>query len=265
MSQSKNIQAVYNVPITVILEGMNCEWSVNSTAGGDWLQYKPAGSKQVEEGPWELLTRFMALKTNQQALAFLNETGYFSLLTGGIPIEGQGEPEPGFQAGLVRLDDVFEWRDIFRELVRKRPTTWGFALTGSEEAAIEATADNTGFKIVFGGILDKFDFLKALAIVRHTRFSIEFRWGGGRHEAIITAPDTLSAFVGVVCVKHLRGERYDFCARRDCGKLFRWESDHKRKYCEAACAHLVAVRKNRKKVARKGRTRRPQRRFRRSE
>jgi hypothetical protein len=262
MSRQKNMQAVYNVPIKVILEGTGCDWSVDLVEAKGWLRYRRARSTYLNEDPWALLERFMQLKTEAEALAFLNETGYFSLLASGVPIEGQGEPEQSFQAGLVHVKDVFEWRDIFRELVLKRPTRWGFALTGNEECPLDASDDPTGLNILFGGLLDKFSFLKADTIVRHTKFSIEFRWGEGKHEAIITASDTLGAFLAAVCIRHLRGERYNFCHRRDCGKLFTWESNHKRKYCCWECGHLVAVRKSRKKALRKSRAQQRQKRSR---
>jgi len=202
----------------------------------------------------------MQINTEAEASAFLNETGYFSLHTAGIPIEGQGEPERSFQAGLVRLEDMFEWRDIFRKLVQTRPAKWGFALAGKEEVGFESSTDPTGFRFPFGGLLDEFSYLKADAIVRHTKFSIEFRWGEGKHEAIITTRDTLSAFLASVCVSHLKGERYGFCRRKDCGKLFAWESAHKRKYCCWECGHLVAVRKSRKKTLQKSKAQQRKRR-----
>lgn len=252
MSQDKKLQVAYNVPITVILEGAGCEWSLDSTAGGGALQYQPAPSTTyMNDDPWALLQRFMLLTTHEEALRFLNETGYFSLTSSAVPIEGQDEAQQGVQAGLFGLDDVLEWSDIFRKLVKNRPTKWGYALTGSEEVGLETSVEPPGFRIVFGGLLDNINFLKALAVVRHTKFSIEFRWGSGKHEAIITARDTLSAFLATVCVIHLKGERYGFCARKDCGELFKWESDHKKKYCCWECGHKVAVRKSRKKALRK--------------
>jgi hypothetical protein len=215
------------------------------------LRWQPAPSTYINDDPWAILQRFMRLSTRAEVLAFLNETGYFSLFESAIPIEGGAEQEQNVQAGLLGLDDVLEWGTIFRVLVKRRPTSWGYALTGTDETGFETTVEPPGFRIVFGGLLDRISLPKALAVVRHTTFPIEFRWGSGKHEAIITARDTLSAFLATVCVNHLRGDRYDFCARKDCGKVFKWESAHKRKYCCPECAHLVAVRKSRKKALRK--------------
>ena len=76
MSHALKAQVVYNVPITVVLEGTGCDWSLDAKGS---LRYEPAQFTHLTEDPWGLLNRFMGLKTEAEALAFLNETGYFSL------------------------------------------------------------------------------------------------------------------------------------------------------------------------------------------
>src|ERR1700733_15162219 len=99
MSHTRKAQVVYNVPITVVLEGTGCDWSLGTKGT---LRYEPARFPYRTEDPWELLNRFLKLKTEAEALAFLNETGYFSLSSNSIPIQGQAEAEQGVQAGLLR-------------------------------------------------------------------------------------------------------------------------------------------------------------------
>jgi hypothetical protein len=60
----------------------------------------------------------------------------------------------------------------------------------------------------------------------------------------------LEAIYTSITVDFLRGVHFRICARKDCGKPFAAERKGKR-YCEQYCAHLVSVRRTRKRQASK--------------
>jgi CGNR zinc finger len=52
----------------------------------------------------------------------------------------------------------------------------------------------------------------------------------------------------------LRGARFKNCKRSDCSTPFPvFSTGHKKKYCSWSCAHVVSVRKGRKKKLKEGR------------
>src|ERR1039458_998862 len=103
MSHTRNEQVVYHVPLTVILKGSGCEWFLDSIAGNGMLRWQPAPSTYINDDPWAILQRFMRLSTRAEVLAFLNETGYFSLFESAIPIEGGAEQEQNVQIGRAHV------------------------------------------------------------------------------------------------------------------------------------------------------------------
>lgn len=243
--------AVYDMPIEVEYEGTGCTWTVQERSGERWLQYEVARFSYPCDA-WKLRERFLTLKTEDDALAFLNDTGHFSLETSAIPIEGEEPPKP--QAYIFRLRDVLEWQPALRELMGRPPAKWGFSVDGDLTTQINPSEDGTDFQVVFGGILDTFDPLQSFAILKHRTFAIQFRWKSGRHEAVIKVDNTLSALLLTIYVDHLRGLKYQFCARKDCGKPFAPPSAHKMKYCSWYCGHLVAVRKSRARARKRSKT-----------
>lgn len=59
------------------------------------------------------------------------------------------------------------------------------------------------------------------------------------------------AIIAAIYLDNLANVKASVCHRQDCGVVFNHESDHQRKYCSPACAHLVAVRNERKRKAEK--------------
>jgi hypothetical protein len=95
------------------------------------------------------------------------------------------------------------------------------------------------------------------------RFKIHFRWKSSResewknaeHIAVIEANNAVAAILATIYVDHLRGTKFRFCARPDCGKAYEVTSKHKRKFCGQYCAHLHSLREMRKRHKRRSSTR----------
>ncbi len=83
-----------------------------------------------------------------------------------------------------------------------------------------------------------------------TRFKVSFRWKGKKHFAVFEAGETLGAMLATIIIDHLRGAKYGFCARVDCGRPFEIETRHQRQYCRTYCAHLAGLRRRRAERAR---------------
>lgn len=78
---------------------------------------------------------------------------------------------------------------------------------------------------------------------------ILFDWRGDVPLAKVVLSDSLVAMIATIQVDALRGAEFRVCARHDCKNApFRVEARHKI-FCDAACAHLVAVRKSRERAA----------------
>jgi hypothetical protein len=78
---------------------------------------------------------------------------------------------------------------------------------------------------------------------------IAFNWEGDTPQAIISARTALEAIIATIQIDKLAGAEFRICARHDCkNPPFRVEARQKI-FCSSDCAHLAAVRKNRKKVA----------------
>jgi hypothetical protein len=75
--------------------------------------------------------------------------------------------------------------------------------------------------------------------------SVLFRWKDEKPSLAIWAAFTLNAMVASIQVDHLRGAKFAFCQRTDCGNIYSIESSHRRMYCSYECGHLVAVRRAR--------------------
>lgn len=70
----------------------------------------------------------------------------------------------------------------------------------------------------------------------------------------VTITDGLQMLLATVFTDLVRGLRFKYCARADCGRLFPVKSRHKRKYCCQPCGHLESVRKQRREEKRKPKT-----------
>lgn len=221
---------VIDVPIDINYIQESYAWTVDAQG---ILRCSPTSQRHpTTADAWLVRVELLSIKTEAEALMFLNKNGLFAHpSTSGMEAS---------QAGIRGLPDVLEWVKVFRLLVLSRPRDWGYAERGEEP--MENPDYDPGF---YGGILDDFDNDKARAIVEHHSFDIRFNWAKQHRAAMIFVNDALSALLATVYIDKLRGEEYGFCARVDCGKLFKKESRHRRKYCRWECGHLVAIRKGR--------------------
>jgi hypothetical protein len=128
-----------------------------------------------------------------------------------------------FATALDAFTDLDEWKTLFRLLMESNPQSWP-RLKG--------------------------DFApRKLDLVlrsRLPRFGVQ--WGKSVHRIALTVASTLAAIVTSIEIDHLRGVKYAFCQREDCGKPYRSRSN--KKFCDYECAHLHTVRRLRAKQRR---------------
>ncbi len=83
---------------------------------------------------------------------------------------------------------------------------------------------------------------------------ISFAWDAKVPTARIRTKKVLTAIIATIQLDVLRGAKFKVCARTDCpNPPFRVEVRHKI-YCSHECAHLVAVRNSRERVAKNKRS-----------
>jgi hypothetical protein len=93
----------------------------------------------------------------------------------------------------------------------------------------------------------EFDWRKVVSL--RLPLSITFEWDGKVPAARIRSQNPLRAMVATIQVEKLQGATFKDCARSDCKNApFRVEARHKI-FCSSDCAHLVAVRKSRARLA----------------
>jgi DNA-directed RNA polymerase subunit RPC12/RpoP len=79
---------------------------------------------------------------------------------------------------------------------------------------------------------------------------LRFEWKKDKPlAAIVRVRTALDAMIASVQIDKMRGVKSKYCA--ECGKEFSLTSAHERKYCTKRCAHRVAVREHRKRVAKR--------------
>jgi len=81
-----------------------------------------------------------------------------------------------------------------------------------------------------------------------SQYSLPFNWRRSPkfpYFALLT--DKVEVAVRMtVTIDLLNQSRFQTCERRDCGRPFKVESGHNRKFCSRHCGHLEAVRRSRK-------------------
>jgi hypothetical protein len=260
------------LPISVEFEGRSGEWSIQELGDDQQLVFHETGvlthwdARMVSDelledlpiDPRKVRDEFLAIKSDEQALAFLQRYGLFAKPEPGIPVEGQSAIQPMPQAGIISLADVIEWTGILRQLLVTPPEKWGLPTTADEPFELESTgATQPGLEFKFGGILDALPPLKAHAIATRRWFDVRFRWERRKedtykkfimtHAAVISVHDVLGALLATVYVDNLFGARFGICARKICGNLFELKSKHEKKYCCYKCAHAEVVQRGRLK------------------
>lgn len=68
---------------------------------------------------------------------------------------------------------------------------------------------------------------------------------------VITIVNARHMLLATVLADIAKGIRFKVCKRKDCGKSFPLESEHKRKFCSQYCGHLFSLRRARKKAKKK--------------
>jgi hypothetical protein len=168
------------------------------------INFSPEIQRHWYFDPWEVRKAFLAVKTDDEILAFLNETGRFERKADAL--------------GLWGFDDFREWQRVVKELLKPYPRNWLNALS-------RAVPDQTK-RILFP-----------------KDFSGQFQSMGYTSHVVITMKETLSALLATVFIDRLRGAKIKFCARPDCKKEFQVKSNHRRDYCTQSCAHLQSLRR----------------------
>jgi|GEM_PF-5343753 len=84
-------------------------------------------------------------------------------------------------------------------------------------------------------------------VLRVGQFHTRFIWADGKPSCSIHTGTTIQAIVATMQLDHLRGAKFRFCARPDCGRPYEVTSKHQRLYCSQYCAHFTSLRKLRDK------------------
>jgi hypothetical protein len=227
MSQIIKLNAVVNVPITVVYRITPCSWKrardrrVAIRQDGQFvhpIRFVERDSHSVRNycDAWSVRERFLELKTELDFLDFLSELGHFSVSL------AKG------RRGIWGTDAFLCWQNIFRQFLKRSPEKWDAYLQ---------TLTLPGFdtRLMMRALNDASDF------------RLRFRWRHGKHAAALIAGDIVTAIFATIYIDRLQGAKYGFCARSDCNKPFKIKSRHKRLYCDMNCAHVQGVRRLRAK------------------
>ena len=240
------MKKVHGVPFRIVLAVSGAAWTLN----GDQSTLAYREDPDIE--PWfydgDVLEQFLAVRTEPEVLAFLNRLGtyFYSDST-------DQDPTDPWQPGLASIADFFEWQTIVKKLMVKPPTSWGFLTQNPVEPfQMDFPDGGTSLKIEFGGFLATLDFLKADAIVNSFRLPLNFVWqSNGRHYLRIETTDILKAIMAKIGLDHVSRTINRLCQRPDCEKHFVLKTKRTRKYCSPECAHVMAMRANRARAAKK--------------
>jgi hypothetical protein len=79
--------------------------------------------------------------------------------------------------------------------------------------------------------------------------AIRFEWSGDSPQVFVLPKTALEAMIATIQIDKLRGAEFRVCARHDCKEPPFLAKPRQKKFCSMACAHLFAVRENRKREA----------------
>jgi hypothetical protein len=161
---------------------------------------------------YEIREQFFEISEPEQGLRLFNQYGVFGR---------EHQNTFSFQVALS-FADLLQWQKLLRECRLTEPSGW------------EALSKQYGQLRESSSILNAADILIPL----ESPIKISLRCGCIR-DAIIAA----------IYLDKLANVKSSTCHRPDCGVVFNHESGHQRKYCTSDCAHLVAVRNDRKRKA----------------
>lgn len=157
--------------------------------------------------------RFLAAKTDDEILAWLNETGVLADDLGSIS------------------------RDQFKRLQHVLGYVMRHGLTAGQGWLEEHWEDPMS---------RAFD-----AATDHGKAVLDWEWGTAEPRVVIVVRGSLAAMAVATRVEKLTGARFGLCRFRNCprNKVFKLESEHKRKYCSLECARADGQRRRRAEAA----------------
>jgi len=136
--------------------------------------------------------------------------------------EISGEWDVGALDNFFSKDDFAEWQRLLRAALVREARDW-------KTLAHEFDGDK--------------------AIFLELPLPIVFEWDGKVPATRIVGQNALTSMIATIQIDKLQGAQFRVCARHDCkNPPFRLEARHKI-YCSPECAHLVAVRKSRERLA----------------
>jgi len=245
-----------NVPIRFQFLRTPCVWEIrtvtlDASAVGDgreplrmlFAKIDPrrpdlVGKPQLLDG-WECRDEFFRLPQNENSLlGFLSKVGVWQARRAGAVVPyvftpvapfiykaskemmqhcQEGHPPP------VSVDAMWDFRKSLRESLKNRKKFI--------ETRAPARRPRSGLEALLA--VDKFDL----------RFELE-----KNPEGVVTVTDARHMLLTTVYVDVVRGLRFKYCQRSDCGAPFAVESEHERKFCTQYCGHLESIRKKRREA-----------------
>ena len=243
MAQNVSHNSLDTISFQVRYEGKGGTW----TTDGNTMFFEEDGSER-RWNAWQLREAFFSVKSQEDALSFLNGCGAFGRAVQPIPFEGE-EPESPEQATIQTFEEFDRWQYALRLLLSSPPEFWGapavVAFDGGQPDLPEAKIwfDEDGhLQAEYGGLFDA-DKLKdsAFDITTHTQFNFEFKWTVGNevesvqeytatgrpsHErrvlkyapivGVIRTNTAISALLATIFLDHLRNAEFKVCRNVYC-------------------------------------------------
>ena len=161
---------------------------------------------------FEIRDRFFEIAEPEQGLRLFNQYGIFGR---------EHNNAFSFQVALS-FADLLQWQKFLRECRLTEPSSW--EALSKQYARLRYASDVLGAPNV--------------SIPLESPIRISLLCGCVR-----------DAIMAAIFLDKLANVKSSMCHRPDCGVVFNHESGHERKYCTQECAHLVAVRNDRKRKA----------------
>ncbi len=232
----------------VVFRRIPTEWTLEKDPQGRWEAVPAVPQARAVKVPeidgWGLRRRFLQLKPGdwKAALGFLQKVGVW---------HAEADRRASLEQGNKLLSGPFGAR-AFNGVARSVPLDdfWR-----EQQWWLKTLRDPQALKTKFGAppapgakSIQKLSF--ALQTLRLNELPMHIEWKRGGAFAVI---ETITGWEMLVATTHLgllRHEKFESCARADCGIPFPRLSDHNQIYCSPECAHVVAQRALRKRKKR---------------
>jgi hypothetical protein len=205
----------------------------------------PNNVAMVDIDGWELRRRFLQLQNGdgKAVLRFLDQVGVWILEDPGIPVvmDLEGLPRQFFSGVFGSRFAMGTALPVSRERLQDNARGWNELLMN--RSALKQRFSPLPAAAAGKTAKDRY----AWSTWSMNSLNMHIEWHGGNAFAVV---ETITAWEMLVATTHLdllRGSKFGICQRKDCAIAFPKVSKHDRKYCSQACAHLVAVRKSRKR------------------